>query len=269
VELALANISRAFSKQAPKFDEEDFSNPILQWMRARVRKHVHKYLEPADRILELNAGTGLDSVYFAQKGYPVHATDLSEQMVFNVENKIDRYQLAGNLTCQQLSFTNLQQITNGPFDYIFSNFGGLNCVNDLGKVSEGIKHVLTPGGYVTLVIMPPVCLWELATLLKGNFKQAFRRFRRGGNLAHLEGERFMVHYFTPRDIQNAFGPQFKTVAVEGLGTFCPPPHRKKFALEKPGLLKALTGIDEKLSSFYPFNTWADHFIITLWYCPLI
>jgi hypothetical protein len=88
-------------------------------------------------------------------------------------------------------------------------------------------------------------------------------------LAHLEGERFMVYYFSPGDVQMAFGPEFKTVAVQGLGTFCPPPHRKEFALRNPGVLKLLTKIDERLNKVYPFNCWADHFIITLWYCPLI
>src|SRR5580692_10990392 len=107
MEIAFENISKAFSKQAPKFDEEDFSNPILQWMRGRVRAHVHRYLEPGNRILELNAGTGLDSVYYAQQGYHIHATDLSGEMVRQLQGKIERDNLADLLTCQQVSYTNL------------------------------------------------------------------------------------------------------------------------------------------------------------------
>jgi SAM-dependent methyltransferase len=199
----------------------------------------------------------------------VHATDLSAEMVNQLQNKINRQNLSESLTCQQVSFTNLDRITDGPFDYVFSNFGGLNCVDDLNRVSESIKHTLTPGSYLTLVIMPPVSPWEIATLVKGNYKHALRRLQPNGNLAHLEGEHFMVYYFTAGAVQKAFGPHFKTVSVEGLGTFCPPPHRKEFALRNPGLLKLLTGTDEKLCQTYPFNNWADHFIITLWYCPLI
>jgi ubiquinone/menaquinone biosynthesis C-methylase UbiE len=269
MELAFDNVSKAFSKQAPKFDEEDFSNPILQWMRERVRAHVEQFLEPGNKILELNAGTGLDSVYYAQHGYKVHATDLSTEMVNAIETKICEQDLSEYLSVQQLSYTSLNRISSGPFDYVFSNFGGLNCQKDIGQVSESIKHTLTPGSYLTLVIMPPVCPWEIGSALKGNFKHAFRRLKPGGDMAHLEGERFMVYYFTPEGVQKAFGPDFKIVQIEGLATFCPPPHHKQLALKNPSIIKALTAVDERLCNIYPFSHWADHFIITLWYCPLL
>ena len=69
----------AFNKQAVLFDELYSANTIIQYKRKRVRDHVDKFI-PHCKILELNAGTGEDAVYFAQHGHDVHATDISQPM---------------------------------------------------------------------------------------------------------------------------------------------------------------------------------------------
>ena len=63
--------SIAFSAQAPLFDELYQHNPIIQYKRERVRKHLNQYLKRGSSILELNAGTGEDAIYFAQFGHTV------------------------------------------------------------------------------------------------------------------------------------------------------------------------------------------------------
>src|ERR1700722_5659106 len=103
MEVNFTSVNKAFSKQAAAFDEEDLSNPILQWMRARVRLQIEKHIRPGDKIMELNAGTGLDAVFLAQKGFQVHATDLSDGMVGAIRSKISHYNLQPSLTVQQLS----------------------------------------------------------------------------------------------------------------------------------------------------------------------
>jgi methylase of polypeptide subunit release factors len=80
-------------------------------------------------ILELNAGTGSDAAYFADKGFLVHATDVADGMVNAIKEKAAR--LPERLTVQQLSFTELESVEGAPFDLVFSNFGGLNCIPDL------------------------------------------------------------------------------------------------------------------------------------------
>ncbi len=59
---------------------------------------------------------------------------------------------------------------------IFSNFAGLNCTGKLDQVLLSFDPLLKPGGLVTLVLLPPFCVWETALVLKGKFKTAFRRF---------------------------------------------------------------------------------------------
>ena len=53
---------------------------IIQYKRKRVRDHVLNFLNPNSHILELNAGTGEDAIFFAQQGHTVHATDISDVM---------------------------------------------------------------------------------------------------------------------------------------------------------------------------------------------
>jgi ubiquinone/menaquinone biosynthesis C-methylase UbiE len=253
-------VNRAFTKQAPHFDADDFENPILQKWRKQIYEHVERFLKPNSNILELNAGTAIDAVYFAQQGHRVHATDLSDGMIEQIKIKASDPALLGRLTYQQLSFEDLDQVEEKNFDYIFSNFGGLNCSDDLKKVTTHFPSLLKPGGYITWVIMPPVCPWELLSILKGN-KKAFRRLK-GDTQSRLGGEYFQMYYYSLSKIRTAMGPRFKLIKTEGLGALSPPPSRGDFPVRHPLLYNLLNIFDAGLRKIFPFNRWADHLIIT-------
>ena len=257
-----AAVDRAFSKQSQHYDEDDRTNPILRDMRQQVYAHVGTYLKPNSSILELNAGTGIDAAHFVSLGHRVHATDLSSGMIKQIINKVRSSALQGRLTCQQLSYDQLHELNVGKFDYIFSNFGGLNCTKDLSSVTRHLTHLLNPGGIVTFVIMPPLSLWELAWILKGNRRQAFRRLNKNGVKAHLEGEFFKTYYHSLANIKKAFGPKFELIRSEGLCSVSPPPSPKKFASDHPHLYKFLRKADAVVRQIFPFNRWADHIIVT-------
>jgi ubiquinone/menaquinone biosynthesis C-methylase UbiE len=257
-----AAVDRAFSKQSHHYDEDDRANPILKDMREQVYSHVNRYLKPGCSILELNAGTGIDAIHFASLGHRVHATDLSSGMIKQIRDKMQYSIPIGRLTCQQLSYDQLQEVSGEKFDYVFSNFGGLNCIQDLSTVTRNLTKLLHPGAFVTFVIMPPISLWELAWILKGNPGQAFRRLHRNGVKAHLEGEFFETYYHSVRKIKSAFGPHFRLVRSEGLCSLSPPPSPKEFALRNPRLYKMLRRMDSLVRSVPPFNRWADHIIVT-------
>ena len=254
-------VNRAFTKQAPHFDADDLGNPILQKWRRQIYEHVERFLKPNSTILELNAGTGIDAMHFAQQGHRVHATDLSDGMIEQIKIKASDISLASKLTYQQLSFENLEQVKEKKFDYIFSNFGGLNCINDLNRVTKHFPALVKPGGYVTLVIMPPVCLWEILSVLKGN-RNAFRRFKKKGLQSHLEGEYFHTYYHSISDIKHALGESFSFLRSEGLGILSPPPSKSNFPVKHSPLNRMLSQLDATVRTTYPFNRWADHLIVT-------
>ena len=78
----------AFNNIAGQYDARDNQNPILQWMRGLVRKIYLKYIPTGSKILELNAGTGVDAVFLAENGFKVHATDISEEMINIIHAKV-------------------------------------------------------------------------------------------------------------------------------------------------------------------------------------
>jgi ubiquinone/menaquinone biosynthesis C-methylase UbiE len=241
-------VNRAFSKQSSHYDQEDQSNRVLQDMRSQVYDHVNKFIKPNSFILELNAGTGIDAFHFASEGHRVHATDLSDGMVAEIQKKISQYDLQSKLSCQQLSYDNINNTSAKDFDYVFSNFGGLNCIQDLSQVTRHLPLLLKPRAYVTWVIMPPVCAWELFGLVKGHGKKALRRFHKNGIRSHLEGEYFTTYYHSLNDIRSAFGSSFKLVACEGLATLSPQPHRVDFPVKYPSLYNNLRKMDAAVRS---------------------
>lgn len=256
---------RAFSAQAPLFDSYERTNIILQWMRRQVYKHEEEFLSPGDSIFELNAGTGIDAVHFAQKGHSVFAIDIAEGMIAELEKKVNFLQMADRISYARCSFTDLHSLPARRFDHVFSNFGGLNCIPDLAVVADQLHAFLKPGATVTLVIMPRVCPWELLNILGGNSKLAFRRLSKHGATAHIEGYHFLSHYFSPEDVIRKFGNKFILVKLRGLASLSLPPYMAPFAVKHPRLYKVLTDLDERLSTLPPFNKWADHFIVTLKY----
>ena len=259
-------VNKAFTKQASHFDEEDQKNAVLQRMRSQVYEHVNKYLKPHSKILELNAGTGIDALHFVREGHRVHATDLSDGMIEQLTNKVANHNLSDKLTVQQLSFTELDQITEKEFDFVFSNFGGLNCVDDLTRVSHHLPRLLQPRAFITLVIMPVICPWELISVFK-NGKKSLRRFKSGGVRAHLEGEYFQTYYHSLQTVRKAFANQFTFVRSEGLATLSAHPHTANFPERYPRLDKFLLRIDQRVRTRFPFNRWGDHIIVTFQFTP--
>jgi len=255
-------VSDAFSKQSLGFDKADTENLILQWMRSRVREHVFGFWRPGEHILEINAGTGLDAIFFANKGFHIHATDNAPGMLAVLDKKIKEQHLEDKITTQRCSFVELGKLNAGKFDHIFSNFGGLNCTDKLEGVIKSFAALLKPGGTVTLVIMPSFCPWEFLYLFKGSFKLAFRRWKKNGAPSHLEDVNFITWYYSASRVKKMFGKKYSILSVMGLGIFIPPPFLEHFPKKYPKTFKRLIAIENSISSKAPFHSWADHFIVS-------
>lgn len=258
-------VSEAFDKQSILFDELYSHDAIIQYKRERVRTHVDKLLKPGSSILELNAGTGEDAIYFALQGHHVHATDISAGMQQTLVNKINYAGLGNNVSSELCSFTALNDLQNkGPYDFIFSNFAGLNCTDDLEKVLRSFPPLLKPGALVTLVLLPKFCLWETLLMFKGKFKTAFRRFfRNRGSRSRVEGVYFTCWYYNPSYITNALKNTFDVVSIEGLCTIVPPSYMQGFAEKHARIYQYLKRKENKLKGAWPWKYIGDYYIISL------
>jgi ubiquinone/menaquinone biosynthesis C-methylase UbiE len=257
--------AEAFSRQSAVFDKLYSGDTIIQYKRKRVRSHVEKYLPPASSILELNAGTGEDAIYFAGKGHHVHATDISEGMQERLKEKVLQAELNACVTNEVCSFTELQHLKNkGPYDLVFSNFAGLNCTDRLDLVLKELPALLKPGGLITLVVLPKFCLWETMLMLKGKFKTATRRFFSSkGVKSHVEGTFFKCWYYNAGYITKRLKDSFELVSMEGLCTIVPPSYMHGFAHKHPVLYEYLVKKEDKLKASWPWKFAGDYYIITM------
>jgi hypothetical protein len=100
------------------------------------------------------------------------------------------------------------------------------------------------------VIMPKICPWELASF-------TLRRLKKGGVMAHIDGNYFRTWYFSLNEIKKAFNEKFEFIESEGLAALSPPPHRTNISF-----YKTLRSFDRLFNRTFPFNRWADHIIVT-------
>ena len=253
-------VASGFSKIYSHYEELSRSNIIDRTMRNQLYSHIDRFLKPEQRILELNSGSGIDALYFAKQGYTVLATDIAYGAKTHVEAKAKEEGIS-NLNFKKCSFLNLDTL-EGSFDYVFSNFGGLNCTNELSKVAEGLKNVLSDQAFVTFVIMGKYYPWDWVYLLTGKFRRALIRFKKDGTLANVEGEKVQTHYHTPKKVKEVMMENFDYVSSENLGLFFPSVNHTAIT-KYSKLIRLLIRIDSFMLKMkvFPIGI-GDYYIIT-------
>lgn len=256
--------AEAFSAQSGVFDDLYRNNTIVHYKRNRIRAHVNSLLQPGSQLLELNAGTGEDSLYFASRGHHVHATDIAPGMLQQLQHKVQMAGLTEHISTELRSYTALDQLhEQGPFDHVFSNFAGLNCTDQLGHVLQSLSPLVKKGGTVTLVLLPSFCLWESALLFKGMWRTAFRRFAgKKGARSHVEGHYFRCWYYQPSFVKQIMREDFEHLCTEGLCTLVPPSYIEHFAEKYPRVYSMLCRLEESHARRWPWRNIGDYYIIS-------
>ena len=233
-------------------------------MRRAVHRIYLHHLPPKSRVLELNAGTGVDAVYLAEKGFEVYATDISEEMIRVLMSNAKAQMSNGTVKAKAASFDEIDTIPDGGFNAVVSNFGGLNCINDFHKLSDDLVAKLKPGGVFIAVVMNKVCPWEIFYYcLRLNFKEAFRRFSKSGIMAELNGEKVLTYYFTPGEFAKAFSRNFTKVKLYTLALHTPPPYLVGIYNRLRPLVNFWMVIDDLLMGLPLLNRFGDHFILVM------
>lgn len=262
----MQEIESAFSGAAGKYDEQFTNTSIGRLQRNRVWNYLIKNISSADypRVLELNCGTGEDAKWLASKGYKVVATDLSPEMIEEARTKN-----AGNssVTFEVSSFMEIaDRFPPGSFDFVFSNFGGLNCIDEheIRLLAEQISLLLRPEGRFIAVIMSDDCAMERWYFRrKKMYEQANRRKNPGGAVTTIEGKTFTTHYFSPEQFSRMVGNVFSVKAQKAVGWTIPPSYTEKYFHKRPLLLKALNVLENTLGNIPAMARKADHFLIDL------
>jgi SAM-dependent methyltransferase len=217
-------------------------------------------------ILELNCGTGEDAVLFSEKGFNIVATDVSEEMLKVTQEKVQQYSMQHKISSQYLDLDSFDDsLFEKKFDLVFSNFGGLNCINpqSLKKLLEKLPAILAPGGRFVAVIMPKFCIWESAYFLtKFQIRNAFRRWTSGSVDANLQGVLVKTWYFRPSQVK-AWATNFSLVNLRPVGIALPPSFLQSYFSKRRKFLVKLNKLEKKLGSWSSLAGMADHYVIDL------
>ena len=184
----------AFDQLAQTSDAVWTDSPRGRAQRDLIWREIDPLFRPGDRVLDLGCGTGEDALHLQANGVQVHGIDASPEMV--------RQAIARGIGAELVRIEDLHQL-NGQYDGAISNFGALNCVEDLGGAGVQLARLIRPGGWLAISVMPPLCWTEIARF----------QFRRLGRKVQWRGIR--VCYPSSRRVLRAF-PGFALLVRQSL-----------------------------------------------------
>ncbi len=142
-----------FERLAPRYDELWTDSAIGRAQRNAVWRVVDPLFRPGDRVLDIGCGTGEDAAHLASRGVSVHAIDASPAMVARASAR-------EGFSVEVRRAEDLDGL-NGSFDGALSNFGALNCVEDLAAFAHSLAPRIRPGGRVAICVIGRFCAWEM------------------------------------------------------------------------------------------------------------
>lgn len=265
----------AFDAVAVDYDR-DFTHSLVGAAQRRIVWDVlddclRQHGRPCS-VLELNCGTGEDALRMARAGHRVVATDVSAGMLRVARDKFERAGLGQRVQPRRLDLRALAsgevtaQDLGGPFDLVFSNFGGLNCLSpeSLQALAAPLAACLTPQGLAIAVVMPRLCLWESAwALLHLQPGRAVRRWRVGPVPAHLAAGQpaLLVWFHGVGDMHRALGGHFHQERVRPVGLAVPPSYLEPLARRAPRWLALMAQLDRRWLTAAWGARLSDHVLI--------
>jgi ubiquinone/menaquinone biosynthesis C-methylase UbiE len=238
---------------------QDFTGTgIGRTRRLAVWRRLEKAFRPGQLLLELNCGTGIDAVHLAERGMRLVACDISQRMVelarelsisTNTSDRID-FRVMPNEKIHSL-------IGENVFDGAFSNFCGLNCVEDLPAVIRELTRLVKPGAPILLCMIGRFVPWDIVWFLaRREPRKALRRLC-GSDFRFDEPGSVRVQRPSVREMTRLMSPAFRLRRWSGVGIAVPPTYTEQRARRLPRVIKALAGIDRLVSDLPFFRNLAD------------
>jgi ubiquinone/menaquinone biosynthesis C-methylase UbiE len=253
------HFAQAYWDTAAETYVQDFSGTgIGETRRHAVWRRLDKIFSPGQTLLELNCGTGIDAVHLARRGIQLVACDISSRMIDLAQ------QLAASTdTSELIDFRVLPNEEIGSlkgeniFDGAFSNFCGLNCVEDLPAVVRELTRLVRPGATVLLCMIGRFVPWEIAWFLAhGEPGKAVRRLR-GNSFRSSDPGTVCIQRPSVREIARVMSPAFRLQRWSGVGIAVPPTYTENRMQHFPRMIKGLAGIDRMIGDLPLFRRMAD------------
>jgi SAM-dependent methyltransferase len=251
--------AQAYWNVAADTYEQKFTGTIVgQTRRHAVWRDLERIFHPGDQVLELNCGTGIDAVFLAGKGVRILACDIAPRMIELARERAEAAEVTVRTDFRVLATEDISTLREqGPFDGAFSNFSGLNCVEDLSQVAEDLGDLLNPGAPFLMCMMGRFVPWEIAWFLAhGRPKRALMRIREERTCYPGPGN-LRVQRPSVAQITEQMGAEFRLRAWKGIGITVPPSYMEHWASRFPNLTRRLAEVDRRIGSLPLFRSMAD------------
>ena len=143
-----------------------------------------------NKIVELGAGLGRDSIYFAKNSIYVEALDYSQSGIKNVNQKIKQNNLSNLIKTKIFDVRKTLPFKNNSIEGIYSHM--LYCMalttSDLESLNKEIHRILKPGG---------INIYTVRHTNDGDYKKGIHR---GEDMYENDG--FIVHFFSKNKIKS-------------------------------------------------------------------
>jgi ubiquinone/menaquinone biosynthesis C-methylase UbiE len=233
----------AFDNLASQYDRLWTCTTIGQLQREAVWRNIASLFKPGETVLDLGCGTGEDAVRLINAGLRVHGIDASPEMVRIARDRGVDAEVLPIESCRQLE---------GRFDAGLSNFGAMNCVEDLESLREPLGRLVRPGGYLVICLIGRFCLWETAwSLSHARPAKAFRRWRTSA----MSSLGFRVFYPSKEKLESSLGPHFTLLNWRGVGLSVPPSYVTGLS---DGVLHKLDAFDRRIAHWPVLRGLSDH-----------
>jgi len=183
-------------------------------------KYIEEYLKPSDKILEIGAGTGIYSLYFANKGHEVEAIELMECHIDIFEKNIKDNM---NINVRQGNALDLSMYEDNSFDItlVLGPLYHLYTDEDNKKaVSEAIR-VTKKGGYIFIAYLTHGSIILNWGLKKGNLLKIPNTFDKNYRSLNEPQEIFSSFYVDEFEkMMTEFNCEYvNNVATDGISNF--------------------------------------------------
>jgi len=143
-----------------------------------------------NKIVELGAGLGRDSIYFAKNSIYVEALDYSQSGIKNINQKIIKNNLSNLIKTKFFDVRKKLPFKNNSIEGVYSHM--LYCMalttSDLESLNKEIHRILKPGG---------INIYTVRHTNDGDYKKGIHR---GEDMYENDG--FIVHFFSKNKIKS-------------------------------------------------------------------
>jgi ubiquinone/menaquinone biosynthesis C-methylase UbiE len=263
----LTTAANAFDRVADSYDELFTHTAIGRAQRKQVWSRLDVAFPEGSRILELNCGTGEDARHLYKRGCSVVACDGSAAMIEVAERHAREEESTENLIFRQMDNENLGSFPpDMVFDGAFSNFSGLNCLENLRPLANSLSNLVRPGGHVLICLWSRVCVAEMLWYLYHRQpKKAVRRWS-GKGTARLGGLTISVSYPSVKKVRDAFFPWFQLTSRRAVGLFVPPSYVGSTIRKRPHAITWAESLDRRFADWPVLRDLGDHMLLEFVRC---